>query len=147
MTRTRTRIAFAALAAVALFAVAALVWGLKSPAGQQSTAATASSGTHVVTYEADGAGARGLRTARYTVRTSDGGTSQGETNLPMKNQDGGTGLVFPGFQPGAFVYLSVQNADAAGSVTCRIKVDGTVISENTSTGGYVIATCQGSVPK
>jgi hypothetical protein len=44
------------------------------------------------------------------------------------------------------VYLSVQNQNAAGSVTCRILLDGMVVSENTSTGGYVIATCQGRVP-
>lgn len=101
---------------------------------------------HTVIYEADGAGARGLRTVTYTIQTDNGGTSQGETNLPMKNRNGGTGLIFSGFSTGDFVYLSVQNKDAAGDVTCRITVDGKVISENTSSGGYAIATCKGSVP-
>jgi hypothetical protein len=102
--------------------------------------------THVVVYEADESGAQGTRSATYTIQTDDGGTSQGETNLPMVNTAGGTGLTFTNFRTGDFVYLSVQNRDAAGSVTCRITVDGRVLSENTSTGGYVIATCQGRVP-
>jgi hypothetical protein len=99
--------------------------------------------TRAVTYEADSAGARGIRSGSITIQTPNG-SSQAETNLPMKNQAGGTGLTYT-FSPGAFVYLSVQNQDAAGSVTCRITVDGVVISENTSTGGYTIATCQGRV--
>jgi hypothetical protein len=42
----------------------------------------------------------------------------------MKSQTGDTGLTFTSFHTGDFVYLSVQNTDAAGSVTCRILVDG-----------------------
>lgn len=102
--------------------------------------------SHTVLYEAEGAGARGLRSARITLQSADGGTQQSEINLPLKNRQGGTGITIPGFSTGAFVYLSVQNTDAAGSVTCRITVDGTVISENTSSGGYVIASCKGRVP-
>lgn len=101
--------------------------------------------SHTVLYEAEGSGARGLRSANYTLQTPSG-SAQGEINLPMKNRDGGTGLTIPDFHAGDFVYLSVQNSDAAGSVTCRIAVDGVVISENTSTGGYVIASCKGVVP-
>ncbi len=111
---------------------------LSAPAANVSTSRT-------VVYEAEGSGARGLRSASVTLQTPDGG-QQAKVNLPMKNQQGGTGLTVPGFSRGDFVYLSVQNADAAGAVTCRITVDGMVISENTSNGGYVIASCKGSVP-
>lgn len=101
--------------------------------------------SRTVLYEAEGSGARGLRSATYTIQTPTG-TAQGAINLPMKTRDGDTGLTVPGFNTGDFVYLSVQNADAAGSVTCRITVDGVVISENTSTGGHIIASCKGVVP-
>lgn len=37
-----------------------------------------------------------------------------------------------------------QNKGEYRSVTCRITVDGIVISENTSSGEYGIATCKGS---
>ena len=47
------------------------------------------------------------------------------------------------FGPGEFVYISAQNEGEYGSVTCRITVDGVVVSENTSSGAYGIATCEG----
>lgn len=46
---------------------------------------------------------------------------------------------------GAFMYVSAQNAEASGRVTCEILVDGQVVEQATSQGGYVIATCSGSV--
>jgi hypothetical protein len=134
-------VAFAALGLVMATVVYAAWWGLDSDAP-----ATSVRTTHTVSYQADGGDARGIRTANYTIRTDNGGTSQGSTNLPMKNRNGDTGLTFTGFRSGDFVYLSVQNQDAAGSVTCRIVVDGQILSENISTGGYTIATCQGQVP-
>lgn len=49
------------------------------------------------------------------------------------------------FQTGAFVYISAQKqGDGFGAITCRIIVDGAVISENTSTAAYGIAACEGS---
>lgn len=125
------------LAGALVLAVAwlALNWPTSSPPAATS---------HTVLYEAEGAGARGLRSATYTLQTPSG-SAQGEINLPMMTRDGDTGLTYT-FRSGDFVYLSVQNSDAAGSVTCRITVDGVVISENTSTGGYVIASCKGTVP-
>jgi hypothetical protein len=126
-------------ALVIVVAWAALNW----PATQEPPAAS----IHTVVYQAEADAAHGSgRTGMYTLQSDDGGTRQGETNLPMKNRDGATGLTFTGFKSGDFVYLSIQNADAAGSVTCRIVVDGVMISENTSDGGYVIASCKGQVP-
>lgn len=102
--------------------------------------------THTVVYEAEAPGSSGPRTANYTLQSEDGGTRQGDIDLPLRNQNGTTGLTFTGFSSGDFVYLSVQNGDEYGTVTCRITVDGTVVSENSSDGGYAIATCQGQVP-
>lgn len=99
--------------------------------------------THEVWYRADG---DGTKTASYTLRSEDGGTVQGDINLPLTNQQGETGLTFTGFKSRDFVYLSVQNSSDAGSITCQIFVDGVQISSNTSDGAYKIATCQGRVP-
>lgn len=95
--------------------------------------------THTVLYEATadsytGAGRSGMVTAQTSA-----GTTQGTGLLPFSD-------TLRDFHSGDFVYISVQNQQPAGSVTCRITVDGTVVSENTSTGGYTIATCQGNVP-
>lgn len=108
-----------------------------------SGAATTKATTHEVWYRADG---DGTTSASYTLQSDDGGTRQQDIDLPLTNQKGETGLTFTGFKSGAFVYLSVQNKTAAGAVTCRISVDGKEISNNTSSGAYTIATCQGRVP-
>lgn len=101
---------------------------------------------HAVVYESEAPDSTTARTATYTLRSDDGGTRQGEFDLPLRNQNGTNGLTFTGFGSGAFVYLSIQNGDEYGSVSCRITVDGAVISENSSDGGFTIATCQGQVP-
>lgn len=44
---------------------------------------------------------------------------------------------------GQFLYLSAQNQCASGYVTVRFVMDGVTVRENTSTGGYVIATISG----
>lgn len=104
--------------------------------------------TYTVTYEAD---SEGTAAGSITLDTPTG-TQQEEVALPLKSQAGDTGLTFP-TQPGAFVYLSVQNHNDSGSVTCRITIKtvtgnlevSRVISENTSSGGHVIASCKGRV--
>lgn len=111
--------------------------------GNRTTEAPSAGASHAVVYQADGAG---TSAGNYTLQSEDGGTRQGEAALPLKNQAGDVGLTFTGFKSGDFVYLSVQNANGSGSVTCRIMVDGVVIADNTSDGGYVIATCKGTVP-
>lgn len=137
-------IAIAAVTVVLVALIVLLNAGNKS-AGTAIPASVASytPAVHTVSYEADG---DGTKAGNYTLRAADGGTRQGEADLPLMNKAGGTGLQLSGFQPGDFVYLSVQNDNGYGSVTCRIVVDGQTISENTSTGGYTIATCQGQVP-
>jgi len=90
-----------------------------------------------VTYEVDGSAS----SANVTYETPTG-TSQGSVDLPMRNKLGQVGLHFK-FEPGAFLYISAQNDGEYGDVTCRIKVDGEVVSENTATGDYAIATCKG----
>jgi hypothetical protein len=134
------------IAVIALLAV--LVQLGQGPAVDASTSstggATPRSMTHTVSYEADG---DGTDSGHYTLRSPDGGTRQmSGAMLPLTNKAGGAGLQMDGFRSGDFVYLSIQNENGYGSVTCRIVVDGQIISENTSSGGYTIASCQGRVP-
>ena len=62
--------------------------------------------------------------------------------LTMKS-DGRRGLAL--VRPiGEFVQLTAQNRMDSGSISCRILAsDGSVISENVSSGGYVVVGCQG----
>ncbi len=46
---------------------------------------------------------------------------------------------------GQFFYISAQNHEDKGTVTCTVEVDGQVVSINTSSGAYVIASCSGTV--
>jgi hypothetical protein len=80
--------------------------------------------------------------AEVTMQTPTGQSPQSPA-LPMVLESGDGPLTFE-FNPGAFVYLSAQNTEEFGDITCRITVDGVVISENTSSGGFAIATCTGS---
>lgn len=94
-----------------------------------------------VTYEAEGS-----RTSSGSVTMAmPDGTQQADVRLPMKNDAGREGLRFCAV-PGEFVYIAVQNQKDSGAVTCRITVDGQQVAEITSSGAYVIATCDGSVP-
>lgn len=73
------------------------------------------------------------------------GTSQADNRaVPLRDADNSEfGLSFD-FQRGDFVYIAAQNEGKTGTVTCRIKVDGEVVSENTAEGAFSIATCKGS---
>ena len=88
-------------------------------------------GQTLISYEASGSSG----SYSYTIETSSGGTSQGYT---------GNGVFYEGwFRDGEFVYVSLQNQNRDGSVTCTIKGDGAVRKQTTSDGAYVIATCSG----
>lgn len=61
-------------------------------------------------------------------------------------QDSAVGLPWTMNAPtatGSFVYISAQNQDDSGTVTCEIDINGVVAVTNTSTGAYVIASCDG----
>lgn len=101
-------------------------------------------GSPRVVFFAEGSG---TASGAVTMRSESGGTIQLDVALPMTNTQTGTaGLESTLFKRGAGLYISLQNSEAAGSVTCRIEVDGKVIDEATSSGGYKIASCVGKVP-
>lgn len=99
--------------------------------------------THEVTYAAEG---EGTTAGQYTWTTEDGGTSQGDIDLPLKDKDGNVGITSDAFKSGAFLYFAIRNTQPSGSVTCQIIVDGKEISRVTSSGAYVSAVCKGKVP-
>jgi len=72
------------------------------------------------------------------------GTTQSSPDLPMTIEGQTVPGVTMAFTAGDFVYLSVQNNGSTQGVTCRITGEnGQVISENSSTSSYGIATCEG----
>lgn len=101
-------------------------------------------GSPRVVFFAEGSG---TASGAVTIRSESGGVIQLDVALPMTNTQTGTaGLESVLFKRGADLYMSLTNSEAAGSVTCRIEVDGKVVDEATSTGGYKVVSCQGRVP-
>jgi hypothetical protein len=84
--------------------------------------------------------------ASVTFQTPTGTSQQNDIDIPLRTKDGYYYLEFA-FTGGAFVYLSAQNSNDRGSLTCHIETaNGQVLSENTASGGYAIAACQGRAP-
>lgn len=82
------------------------------------------------------------RTVSITIRTPGGGTSQQTgVTLPLTHQDG-TPFEFTA-HAGDFLYLSAQNEQDYGDLSCSITIDGQVIDSASSSGAYVIASCSG----
>ena len=106
-------------------------------AGCSSTAPASRTTPVQVKYEVEGTAS----SVDITIETPSG-TSQGsDKSVPLRT-DAGNGITLS-FPRGSFVYISAQNQGEDGTVTCRITVDGEVVSENTSSGAYSIATCDG----
>lgn len=122
--------------AVAVIAVIAVLSGCGSSTG------TAAESRPTVIFDVTGST---QDSASFTIRTPSGGTKQGTFDLPLTNTTGTHGLRSAGYSSGDFLYLSAQ-LNGSGDITCKITVDGAVIDESTSTGDYVITTCQGTMP-
>lgn len=138
------------LAVGAIASATLLLLSACSSGGSSTAASAARPSTVKVLYEVDGTSTG----ADITLETGDG-TSQQSVKVPLKGKTSGNrGLTFV-MQRGSFVYISAQNkgkmnpnftssSDFYGTVTCRITVDGVVVSENTTTSQYGIATCKGT---
>lgn len=95
------------------------------------------SGPTRVVYEVEGT----ADSVSITIQTPSGSSQAANRAVPLTSAAGAPGIEIDGFTAGDFVYLSAQNEGEYGTVTCRIRVDGDVVSEVTSTGAYTIATC------
>jgi hypothetical protein len=96
-------------------------------------ATVASSGTHVK-YEVT-ATKKSSGVITYTSGQNMSIGQQSTARLPWRKELDVTGFFVP--------TLSAQNS-GGGSITCRITVDGAVVSEVTSEGAYSIASCSGA---
>jgi hypothetical protein len=122
--------------------VSVLITVAACSSGGGSASAPVSAAPHVVFY-AEGEGTA----AAMTLRSESGGTIQKDVALPLTDTSKGTaGLSSDLFKRGDTFYISLQNKDVAGSVTCRIEVDSKVVDEATSSGAYKVVSCQGKVP-
>lgn len=79
--------------------------------------------------------------ADLTWMDGNGQTSQATGKAVPLNDGDGTGSIDFSARPGTFLYFSAQNTGSAGTLTCQIVVDGQVVAENTSSGGYAIVSC------
>ena len=75
--------------------------------------------------------------ASVTYQNAEGGTEQMDVRVPWEKTIGTV-------ERGGFLYLSAQNYEDSGSITCEIWVDGRMWKHSTSSGAYVIASCNGS---
>jgi len=71
-----------------------------------------------------------------TYQNAQGGTAQTYAGVPWQYSMTVT--------RGKFLYVSAQNQEGYGSVTCEIWINGVQWRNSTSQGGYVISTCSGS---
>lgn len=92
-----------------------------------------------VLYEVEGT----ARTVALTMLTPSGTIRTHSTVPMMDGEEYGRQMVF---ESGAALSITVQNQIRGnyGTVTCRITVDGEVISEHTTGGLYATATCEGN---
>lgn len=140
--------------AIAVIAVAGLTMTGCSSEDEPTTAPVSSAPTTAATSRPDVvffAEGVGTKAGAVTMRSESGGTIQKDVALPMGDAETGVpGITSNGFTRGAFVYMSLQNKESSGSVTCRIeaKIDGQVkvVDEATSEGAYKVVSCQGRVP-
>ena len=97
--------------------------------------------TREITYEVEGT-AHGTD---ITMTDSSGSISQQSgLAVPLQSKDGGQGLTSI-MSCGDFASISAQNTGSHGTITCRISADGVVLDETTSSGAYVIASCDAIV--
>jgi hypothetical protein len=85
--------------------------------------------TYKVTYRVRGTADR----VALTYRNGQGGTEQSIVPVPWQVSFDARG--------GSFLYVSAQNQDASGSVTCEILLGDETKSTSTVSGPYVIAEC------
>ncbi|MGH3731274.1 MAG: MmpS family transport accessory protein [Micromonosporaceae bacterium] len=87
---------------------------------------------HTIVYEVTGDGS--AHSITYASTDSGGTEQRTRAKLPWRKKTTSKGLWNS--------YHVVARNSAEGSITCRISIDGKVVTENTSTGGYAVVTCR-----
>ncbi len=130
----------------AAVAVVALVGWIDSTSRTPVSSSSSSESSYLssarkVVYEVEGT----AKSVDITIETPSGTSQQQNLKVPLESKDGHVGLRFE-MERGDFVYVAAQNQGSSGTVTCRITVDGVIVSKVTSSGAYAIASCDGSAP-
>ena len=86
-----------------------------------------------VTYKIGGS----ARTGDITYSTPSGQEQAGDERLPWRR-------TFTA-RKGEVLYVSAQNAGAAGTVTCEISINGKTVKRARSSGAYAVVTCDAMV--
>lgn len=147
-----------AAAVVLVLAVVAIVATSSGEEDDQGTSATPYAATQpqrdrdrpavtscrTVIYYVEGT----ARSATVTIENDTGGTDQRDNlTVPVASEKTGIHGINAGcFDPGDFVYVSAQNEDDTGDISCRIEADGIVVASSSSSASYGIASCDGNVP-
>jgi hypothetical protein len=88
-----------------------------------------------VTYRVSGSAEQ----VNLTYRDAQGGTQQTSAKLPWQHTFDARG--------GSFLYISAQNKQNWGAVTCEILIDGETRTNSTSSGAFVIAECSNAADR
>jgi hypothetical protein len=75
--------------------------------------------------------------AGITIQNETGGTEQSIVRVPY--------LKKLTMKAGDFAYISAQNQNDTGSISCEIWVNGKLLQESHSDGAYTIASCSGLI--
>ncbi|KWW98670.1 hypothetical protein LI90_297 [Carbonactinospora thermoautotrophica] len=105
----------------------------KTSDGSQADTKKEGDGARKIVFEVTGSGVSKAASITYTV----GGNSSQANNakLPWEKETSSA-------DPFLLLSLVAQSGSGGdGSISCRIKVDGKVIVENTSQGAYAVVTC------
>jgi hypothetical protein len=120
---------------IAFFIVVGLIatWGIfAAPLENRASRAVYADDRTRVEYRVAGT----TTEASVTIKNSTGATEQHDVTVPWKS------IVFY-VQPGDHLYLSAQNSEDSGTITCEIRVNGKLLERAKSSGRYVSAICSG----
>jgi len=106
-------------------------WGASQPSQPSQPREPAQPATYGVTYEVECD-----HDFSVTYENDQGGTEQGDYSSFKKYYE---------MERGDFAYISAQCMEENCDITCKIRVDGELWRESSSSGDYVIATCDGLV--
>lgn len=107
-------------------------WGVFSLISGGGSIGTSSPSTHSITYHVDGSTSK----ASLTYNNAQGGSQQEEVSIPWKKTFS--------VKRGDFLYISAQNKEAYGNIEVKILVDGKQFKSSEASGGYTIASANGS---
>jgi len=113
--------------------VAGLIgWAVFSFISSGGSIGTSSSSTHSITYHVDGSTSK----ASLTYQNAQGGSQQEDASVPWRKTISA--------KSGDFLYISAQNKESYGDIRVRILVDGKKFRNSEASGGFTIASANGS---